>query len=323
MPVKPFRLLVCLFIYILFACISAAAQYDEKDFTHYTVKDGLSDIYITSLQQDDQGYMWIGTDDGLNRFDGTGFKKFYGGASSQHLSSGSIWKIEQLGRNRMGILSRGGFHVLNTKDYSVKKYYIADSTALGPYLNSPWDVIELPGGRYAVSTATGFYVFNEQAKLLKRHDAYALKDIGNKRILYGRDFFRIAATKYILYVNEDGLALYDDSSKTFKEFTKDDEKAPKILINTPFIKKFRQVKFQMSPDEFIFISPASQTITCYNHASGKTTAYPLPPGIADSISWQSKIIKLNDSLLAVSSGVNGFHLLRINRRTGAINTDGI
>ena len=52
------------------------AQYDEKNFTRYSVKDGLSDNNITCLQQDDEGYLWIGTVAGLNRFDGNSFKKF-------------------------------------------------------------------------------------------------------------------------------------------------------------------------------------------------------------------------------------------------------
>ena len=63
------------FLFILTAIIfhTAYAQYEEKNFVHYTVKDGLSDNYITCMQQDDQGYLWVGTDNGLNRFDGNIF----------------------------------------------------------------------------------------------------------------------------------------------------------------------------------------------------------------------------------------------------------
>jgi ligand-binding sensor domain-containing protein len=52
------------FLYVL----PAQAQYEENDFVRYTVKEGLSHNYVTCLQQDDWGYMWIGTDLGLNRF---------------------------------------------------------------------------------------------------------------------------------------------------------------------------------------------------------------------------------------------------------------
>ena len=42
----------------------------KKDFIRYSIQEGLSDNYVTAMQQDEQGYLWIGTDVGLNRFDG-------------------------------------------------------------------------------------------------------------------------------------------------------------------------------------------------------------------------------------------------------------
>ena len=42
-------------------------------FDHLTVEDGLSDEGVNALVQDAQGFLWIGTDDGLNRYDGYGF----------------------------------------------------------------------------------------------------------------------------------------------------------------------------------------------------------------------------------------------------------
>jgi ligand-binding sensor domain-containing protein len=300
------------------------AQYGENNFTRYTVKDGLSDINITSLQQDNEGYIWIGTDDGLNRFDGAGFKKFYRGSAPLNLLSSGIWNIKKFGNERIGIISKGGLQVLNTKNYTVSSYFIKDSSVISPYLNSAWDAIELPGGRYAVSTTTGFYIYNDKGLVLKRHDAFTAKDIGSKRILYGRDFFKLSASKYALSVNEGRLSLYDDSSKIFKEFVNEDAKDSYLLTNSPFEKVNHWViKSQIGSDEFIFISTLSPAITWYNHATRKITTSPLAFGITDSVNWQSKIIKLNDSLLAISSGVNGFHLLKKNRLTGEITTDGI
>jgi ligand-binding sensor domain-containing protein/signal transduction histidine kinase len=45
-------------------------------FTHYQVEDGLSNNAVMSSLQDHQGFMWFGTRDGLNRFDGLTFKIF-------------------------------------------------------------------------------------------------------------------------------------------------------------------------------------------------------------------------------------------------------
>jgi len=43
-------------------------------FTHLTTQDGLSNNWITCIVQDKTGYIWIGTQDGLNRYDSRHFK---------------------------------------------------------------------------------------------------------------------------------------------------------------------------------------------------------------------------------------------------------
>lgn len=45
-------------------------------FRHYQIEDGLANNTVFSLFQDSRGFMWMGTKEGLNRFDGTTFKAF-------------------------------------------------------------------------------------------------------------------------------------------------------------------------------------------------------------------------------------------------------
>lgn len=64
-------------ITILFAaycCLSSNAQ--SYYFRHYQVEEGLSHNTVYCTIQDEQGFMWFGTKDGLNRFDGYNFKTF-------------------------------------------------------------------------------------------------------------------------------------------------------------------------------------------------------------------------------------------------------
>src|SRR6266498_1946236 len=48
-------------------------QAQEFHIKTYTSKDGLSSSYVFSTYQDKLGYLWIGTPNGLNRFDGKDF----------------------------------------------------------------------------------------------------------------------------------------------------------------------------------------------------------------------------------------------------------
>ena len=43
-------------------------------FEHLNIEDGLSQNAGLAIFQDSRGYLWIGTQDGLNRYDGYGFK---------------------------------------------------------------------------------------------------------------------------------------------------------------------------------------------------------------------------------------------------------
>ncbi len=48
----------------------------NQHFRQITVKNGLSNSYVNCLLQDRNGFIWIGTDDGLNRFDGYEIKVY-------------------------------------------------------------------------------------------------------------------------------------------------------------------------------------------------------------------------------------------------------
>ena len=45
-------------------------------FDHVTLQDGLSQSAVVAIAQDAKGFMWFGTENGLNRFDGYGFEHF-------------------------------------------------------------------------------------------------------------------------------------------------------------------------------------------------------------------------------------------------------
>ena len=45
-------------------------------FDHLTIEDGLSHSKVNTIHQDKRGYMWFGTNDGLNRYDGYTFSSY-------------------------------------------------------------------------------------------------------------------------------------------------------------------------------------------------------------------------------------------------------
>lgn len=76
---KRMKTLIC-FLYSLLLATAAvyAAQPFPEDFRfrHYTVENGLSSNSIRSIIQDRKGYIWFGTEDGLNCYDGIQMKVY-------------------------------------------------------------------------------------------------------------------------------------------------------------------------------------------------------------------------------------------------------
>ena len=65
------------FIAILLAVTTSSfAQNQQLHFTHFGTAEGLSELNPNCLLQDSRGFIWIGTADGLNRYDGYEFKIF-------------------------------------------------------------------------------------------------------------------------------------------------------------------------------------------------------------------------------------------------------
>lgn len=60
------------------------AQSPGFTFTTYTRANGLSDNFVQSILEDSRGFIWFGTREGLNRFDGSSFRTYY---SHQQLGS--------------------------------------------------------------------------------------------------------------------------------------------------------------------------------------------------------------------------------------------
>lgn len=57
-------------------CRLATAQATLAHSAYYSVDDGLSSREVHAIFQDDLGFIWVGTDNGLNRFDGYQFETF-------------------------------------------------------------------------------------------------------------------------------------------------------------------------------------------------------------------------------------------------------
>ena len=101
-----------LIIFFLFYSADLLAQ--NIPFKHLTTENGLSNNKILDVIQDKTGFIWLATDDGLNRFDGYRFKVYrHKSKDSTSLSNNSIWTLFE---------DRAGFIWIGTKSGELNRY---------------------------------------------------------------------------------------------------------------------------------------------------------------------------------------------------------
>ncbi len=76
------------------------------------MSDGISSNTITCITQDAKGFMWFGTRNGLNRFDGTSFKIFHNNINDAHsIGSNSILSLFEDKQQRLWVGTYKGLYV--------------------------------------------------------------------------------------------------------------------------------------------------------------------------------------------------------------------
>ncbi len=92
------------------------AQDDYVRFKRLTINDGLSLSSVYNIYQDSKGFMWFGTEDGLNKFDGQSIT-VYGATTDQLNILANKW-IEYIYEDKSGMIwlgSRGGLTKYNPR----------------------------------------------------------------------------------------------------------------------------------------------------------------------------------------------------------------
>src|SRR5690349_14086837 len=120
-------------IFIILVCyLYGNAQKPSIRFEHITIKQGLVQSTINALLQDQHGFIWIGTQDGLCRYDGYNFLTFKRDLHNTNSLSNNY--ITSLAEDKQGYLwigtSEGGLNRLDP-DRKTFKVYHADSKQLG------------------------------------------------------------------------------------------------------------------------------------------------------------------------------------------------
>lgn len=204
----------CLFLFLLFFVIRSYAS-DSIRVQYLGIEQGLSNNVVTSIYRDHDGFMWFGTYDGLNRYDGYGFKIFRNIiGDSLSLVDNHVYTMAGDDRHNIWICTSKGISIFNPIKSSFRsplyipygKNKVQPLTEVAPFVQSINN-----GATILIATpAKGLICFEGknqtgvQIPLRDEKTNYSVSSIEYDPI----------RKKVWVFVPQTGLCLFDPSTKT-------------------------------------------------------------------------------------------------------------
>jgi len=93
------------------------------NFKHLSLDNGLSNSVVYQIIQDDKGYLWFGTEDGLNRYDGYNFKVYkHDPNDPESISNNVIISVHLDNHGSIWIGTMNGLNCLNPLTGKFRRY---------------------------------------------------------------------------------------------------------------------------------------------------------------------------------------------------------
>jgi ligand-binding sensor domain-containing protein len=288
------------------------AQPDESQFRLLTKENGLSDNRITAIVQDEKGFLWVSTVNGLNRFDGVRFTSFMAGHSVDAIPDNGIATLHYFGNGCLALATEAGAQLINTNNHLERTNLIVPTdTSLYYWSNHVRDISKTAGNHFLVSTKTGLFVFDSHGKILQRYDRYTVQDAGKAWMIFSALNNTLPDSSVLAQV-EDGFMHYTPSSNKMVRLTA----SPAGLGRLAADYKKSSIFFQRyHGPRFLYTDTKTNHLVVFNYTTGHEFRLPLPFKVVTEIGWRSRVSPLTDSSFAITGYYKGFFILTWHRAT--------
>src|SRR5690606_7432258 len=200
----------------LFHAFGTCAQPGIVRFEHFNLEDGLSQGSVYCMLQDQKGFLWFGTQDGLNKYDGYEFNVYrHDKYDSSSLSDNCVNALyeDTDGYLWIGTLS-GGLNRLNRRTNTFQSYQAVEDDAHSLSSNTVTSVFQDHRGRIWVGTDDGLNLMEGDGFIRFHHDPSVPFTINASHItciFEDRD-------QNLWIGTTSGLNLFDHATQTFRPY---------------------------------------------------------------------------------------------------------
>ncbi|GEP96707.1 ligand-binding sensor domain-containing protein [Chitinophaga cymbidii] len=132
-------------------------------FRHYQVEDGLANNTVFTVFQDTRGFMWFGTKEGLNRFDGITFKAFNMPQDNRREAREFVYSIDEGMNGRLWVGTRKGLYRFDQQKETL--------SLLRPTRNTEiLEVLSNGEGKIWFTSNLQLYCFDERTQRTRLYD---------------------------------------------------------------------------------------------------------------------------------------------------------
>ena len=156
---------IILILVCIFSCLKISTSYanirESFNFKNITIEDGLSQSTVETIYQDSKGYIWIGTNDGLDRYNGYEFKHYkHDKYDKNSIANNYIVDIIEDKNGYIWVSTIGGLSRINPDKDEIKNYYSKEYS--GNLSNSNlWQILCTKDNRLIASTIDGLNVYDK------------------------------------------------------------------------------------------------------------------------------------------------------------------
>lgn len=237
----------------ILCCTLPAANSRDISFEHIDISNGLSQNTVQAIIQDREGFMWFGTKDGLNRFDGRHFKVFrHIPNSSDGLGNNQIRCLEEDWNGNILIGTNAGLYIYNPAIGTFERRPIRDSE--GKEVQNTILIVRrgMDGIIYVAVEGLGVYC------LKKGEDEFChvLKSASPIRSL---EVDHATGTVWFAW-SGNGLFYTDDGFRTYSPYLLDDGRRifPEDIISSILISGFNRVYLGLESNGVIELNRATR-----------------------------------------------------------------
>ncbi len=294
-------------------------QADEKKFIRYSTIDGLSDNFITGLTQDNLGYIWISTNNGLNRFDGKEIKRINQIPGKESLIKDKLNGVKRDG-NDLLVYSSKGAQWINVIKNRFTNLIVSETQPAATFQNNVIDAAITHNKICLVSTFTGFYAFDSTGRLIFRYDHLQPDSNGaitGKR--YGRIMVNVDKYRVLHFDKEYNMSVYDSRDNSFLSVDTYKNKLPGLYT----LRGCMPIKGGFGKEKLMFLNFTSNVLMSYDVTKDQVQTIYRSSWSQQYIGWASYWSSINDSSALFNSGKTGLFTVRIDPQTLQCSIDSI